>query len=336
MLVLGGGLLALAWVTLAFAYTAEQNNVSGTVVANLWQRNPGTVTWSLNPSGTSNVNTAGGLSVEKAIEASFATWTSSTLNGQSLVSLSVSEGAPSAEASPNAGDCISTIGFADNNSSDFATGVIAFTAIYTAFGTPGSGYPCANPPTTRTCALASCIIDADMEFNPRTSFATGPAVPGRYDLQAIATHEAGHFLGLDHSGIAHAMMYPYADAGVGQQRNLSTDDIVGIADLYPNPTFASATGAITGTIRQNGSGIFAAHVVAVDSTGAAVVDGLSDPAGDYKLVGVPPGKYTLFVEPLAGPYDITSFYSWACGYGDTSNQCTQVPPNPTNYTGTFY
>lgn len=55
---------------------------------------------------------------------------------------------------------------------------------------------------------------------------------GCTDLQAIATHEIGHNLGLDHSEYQTATMY-YAYTGGTSARNLSEDDVAGVCALYP-------------------------------------------------------------------------------------------------------
>src|SRR2546427_13999 len=81
-------------------------------------------------------------------------------------------------------------------------------------------------------------------FNPREHFSpTTPPLSGHFDVQPTATHEIGHLLGLDHSGIANAIMYPFGDTtSTGQSRPLAIDDTVGVAFLYPGSNFASATG----------------------------------------------------------------------------------------------
>ncbi len=64
----------------------------------------------------------------------------------------------------------------------------------------------------------------------------GPA-SGRYDLQAVALHELGHCLGLNHSDSSSAVMYAY----YGGLRALSNDDTSGLAALYA-PACADADG----------------------------------------------------------------------------------------------
>ncbi|GMN64152.1 hypothetical protein TIFTF001_033229 [Ficus carica] len=51
------------------------------------------------------------------------------------------------------------------------------------------------------------------------------------DLESVALHEIGHLLGLDHSNVRAASMYPTFDYGE-RRRELNDDDIQGIRALY--------------------------------------------------------------------------------------------------------
>ncbi|XP_073017108.1 metalloendoproteinase 3-MMP-like [Primulina eburnea] len=55
-------------------------------------------------------------------------------------------------------------------------------------------------------------------------------VTGAFDLETVAIHEIGHLLGLGHSSIEGAIMYPSIPDGV--TKNLHEDDIRGIRALY--------------------------------------------------------------------------------------------------------
>ncbi|MGH9434218.1 MAG: matrixin family metalloprotease [Terriglobia bacterium] len=322
---------------LMFAYTTFQHNVNGTATASRWPG--GKVSWSLNPTLGTNVDDTSGanpLPVATALANAFAAWQGAQLKGQSVTTLSVRQGPNSAKTDPDQTDCTNLITFVPSSSVDFATGTIATTTVTSVFGPVPSTYNCGSTPLQT--ASPSQIIDADIAFNPQYQFSTStPSLPGHYDLQSIATHEVGHLLGLEHDGIAHAVMYPFGDSGIGQTRTLSTDDVAGIAYLYPAGNFAAVTGSIAGQVSLNGDGLYAAHVVAVNqSSGAAVVDGLSSPDGSYKLVGVPPGTYQVLVEPLTGVYTLSDFNGWTCGYATNPTDCTSAPQNQTNYAGVFY
>jgi hypothetical protein len=68
-------------------------------------------------------------------------------------------------------------------------------------------------------------IAGDIFFNTGQTFRNGST----YDLTTVATHELGHALGLLHSGIASAEMYPVYN---GVKRALTSDDIAGIQSVY--------------------------------------------------------------------------------------------------------
>lgn len=49
---------------------------------------------------------------------------------------------------------------------------------------------------------------------------------------AVAVHEFGHSLGLSHSSVQGAIMYPYYQSMSGGEYALSSDDITGIQAIY--------------------------------------------------------------------------------------------------------
>jgi len=344
ILSLGSGLSKLGRL---FGYSPEQDDVNGPVAA-MWQATP--IHWRINPSVRTNVHTTGGDTVGAAVGKAFSTWQSSQVNGQTLTNISFTKDANTSLTDPDFTNCLNTVSFVPSSAVAFPTGTIAFADIATDSGTPPTTYDCTQNgvTTTHTCNLESCIVDADIVLNPSVDFSTTtPPVAGDFDVQATATHEIGHFLGLDHSGIANAIMYPFGDTvSAGASRVLAIDDAVGVAFLYPSNNFASATGTISGQVTLTGSGAFAAHVIAIDAaSGNAVVDGLTDTSGNYSLVGVPPGSYNVLALPLAGIYDLSHFGGWYCGFSPNSPPCcdpadntctgTQIP-DPTNYTGKFF
>ncbi len=142
--------------------------------------------------------------------------------------------------------------------------------------------------------------EADIIFNAAHSFSTS-GESGKYDVQSVLTHEAGHLLGLDHSGLVSSVMTPFASLSVIDQRTLMYDDMAGVAEIYPNPAAASALGQIRGTIRSGAGAVFGAHVVAVAPDGTPVVATLSQPDGTYTIRSLPPGAYRVYAEPLDLP-----------------------------------
>lgn len=170
---------------------------------------------------------------------------------------------------------------------------------------------------TVTTTSGSQILGANIFFNPNPTgvcFATDSSVSSCtngtdfvQDLQTVATHEIGHFIGLDHSAVVRATMYPFAPQ---RETQLSWDDVAGASLLYPKAASDVGTGTISGTISQTGA-VFGAHVFA-NPTGSnnpfgafpirkSPIGMLTDLSGNYTIIGLPPDNYVVFAEPLDGP-----------------------------------
>ena len=170
------------------------------------------------------------------------------------------------------------------------------------------------------------ILESDVFFNASFpwSVASG-GEQGRYDLQSIATHEGGHFIGLGHSALgetelrpdgggrrliaAGAVMFPIAfSAGDISARTLRADDIAGVSDIYPNGDFRASTGSLQGTVKKNGQGVFGAHVIAFNmGTGDLVAGFTLDASGAFVIAGLAEGTYVVRVEPLDDG-DVSGFF----------------------------
>jgi hypothetical protein len=86
--------------------------------------------------------------------------------------------------------------------------------------------------TTVTYGIDSAeIFDADIEINSAQHKLTVQEPPpyGVYDLQAILTHEAGHFFGLAHATSTSSIMYAFYKSGAV---SLSPDDVDGACTVY--------------------------------------------------------------------------------------------------------
>ncbi|MBW2257527.1 MAG: matrixin family metalloprotease [Deltaproteobacteria bacterium] len=82
-----------------------------------------------------------------------------------------------------------------------------------------------------TCEL----FQVDQLYNGVGFEFTTTGSPSKYepDLQSIAAHENGHWLGLDHSGISAAVLRAKYD-GTVVWRSLHSDDEDGVCTLYPD------------------------------------------------------------------------------------------------------
>ena len=285
--------------------------------------------------------------ISQAISESFGTWsgvTGTTFNSTAYPGLF----APLGEVS-NANSCtndaetnidgLNTICF-NQSSMGFASGVLAFTRVITA-NAPGVSVGASGP-----SAFAGQILDADTLFrnDGQATFATPAALAttagqGAYDLESLLTHEIGHWLGLNHSAVWRAIMFPFAPppgqflgsrpTAQAPDGPLADDDRTGVRSLYPDPNDTVDIGAIRGRVLPANpfalasipapsagasvTGIFGAHVVIVDddtgSVFAATLGGWSCNAsnsalqfdGSYDIERLPVGhNYTIYAEPLTG------------------------------------
>jgi hypothetical protein len=167
------------------------------------------------------------------------------------------------------------------------------------------------------------IVESDIFFNTAFDWSTSGA-PNAFDLQSVATHEVGHFLGLGHSALgeteliasggrrvvaAGAVMFPIAfGRGITADRALMPDDVAGVSSTYPAGDFEPGTGTIVGRVRLGGRGVFAAHVTAFNFRTGDLVGGFSlNREGEFAIRGLAPGLYALRAEPIDDA-DTDSFF----------------------------
>lgn len=163
---------------------------------------------------------------------------------------------------------------------------------------------------------AGTLVDVDIVFGKSVAFGTSAAGdPGGYDLEAIATHEVGHLLGLEHSGLSRATMVPFTDRGDVHQRTPHDDDRIAASVLYPEDGFFAATGSLSGRVTLAGAPVFLSHVVAADVNGPIVAGGYTAPDGSYRIDGLPPNVYVVYAEPLDGPIGPGNVSGFRAGFG---------------------
>ena len=299
-------LVALAGAHGTRAYLKTGTMVDGQLVPARWQQMP--VQYDVSEAGVDGVSAE---QLRDAVGAAFSSWQAVT-----TASLRAAFGGFTS-ASPLDEDGLSTMGFV------------------------------ARPDMERTLAATSNVVDtqtgaiveSDVFFNAAFAWSVAPSgEPGRYDLQSIALHEAGHVLGLGHSALgetatsgggrrlvaAGSAMFPIAFApGSILGRTLWPDDAAGISDLYPASGFSSTTGSIQGTVTKNGQGVVGAHVVAFSLASGAMVGGFTlDDGGHFVIGALQPGTYLLRVEPLDDG-DVSSYLD--SGNVDTDFGVTFAP-----------
>ena len=302
--------LCLAFVIPAFSYLPMFTRTrTGAAEMDHWDLGAFPLTYSVNPSLGSNFTGSG--DPIQIIEASFNTWTSAP-----NTALSISRGPDTSQQA--AFDGINVVCFVCTDKSSFggSTDTLAVTVTTTAD---------AAGQTTKHGGVSTGpgqILDADIEFNPDVKWSTGSTISGsQQHLQTVATHEIGHFFGLDHSAVVRSVMFPFAP---DVSTTLSYDDVAGISLLYPKSAPDVATGSISGTVNlQGGGAVFGAHVFA-DSTSSQLAFGstvrkspistMSRPDGSYTIAGVPADSYTVTAEPLDDPVTDSDISGYASAF----------------------
>lgn len=176
-----------------------------------------------------------------------------------------------------------------------------------------------TPGRTRAFNDDTHIVEADIVVNPALPFSTD-GTPNTYDLESVLTHEIGHLLGLEHSGIISATMQPrFARNGLyglptTTPRTLSDDDRSGISAIYGA---RNDIGGIEGNIQISGMTSYGANVWAEEvTTGRVRGSNIALANGNYHIDGLPAGQYRLIVESLDEPVSVREIPSTIGAYGE--------------------
>lgn len=97
---------------------------------------------------------------------------------------------------------------------------------------PDSNFPTALALTIPLYNNQGVYFDADIIYNGGYSWSPNPSA-NQFDMFGTVTHEVGHLIGLDHTNVQNATMFPTASPGLCPCRTLKQDDINGVCSLYP-------------------------------------------------------------------------------------------------------
>ncbi len=289
--------LVLAAITAAApalsAYLPLGTSVNGASVLTRWTSMP--IRYLVTNRATTGVTAA---QLQAATAASFSSW---SLVPTASMSASFT-GFTNAE--PVRDDGATVIGFQNHEELERTLGVTSFTLDRT----------------------TGALVEADIFLNSLFAWSVAPSgESNKFDAQSILTHEVGHLIGLGHSLLGEtvlraeggrrviakrSVMFPIAYAvGTILDRNLQDDDIAAVSVTYPTGKFLNSTGSIAGKVTLGGTGIFGAHVVAVNTrTGQTVGSFTLNTQGQFSMDGLEPGVYVVRVEPIDDA-DIGSFFS---------------------------
>jgi uncharacterized protein (TIGR03437 family) len=141
------------------------------------------------------------------------------------------------------------------------------------------------------------IIKSDILFDAQKQYSTSLA-PGAFDLQSALTHELGHTLGANHSGVVSATMFQAFGTQDTDEATLKPDDISFVTSLYPATNqMGTLSGVITST---SGTYVRGALISAQSPTTGTIVGSMSSTAdGSFSML-LPAGSYYVWAEPLNG------------------------------------
>jgi len=146
------------------------------------------------------------------------------------------------------------------------------------------------------------IFDGDIIFNGSLPFQFS-GNNNTMDIRAVALHEIGHHIGLSHSSIPDAVMWPFLSNDITSARTLKLDDIAYASSFYPDAVnYPASYGTIEGSVLNGSTNVrvLGAHVYALDvNTGQKLVGAYTLNNGGYKMP-VPAGNYFIGIEPLDG------------------------------------
>ena len=284
--------LILAGSVHASAYLHFAVDVNGRTTPLRWNTSP--VRWHATDAGTATVSPA---EFQSAVARAFDTW-------QNVPTASIGfafSGFTSAR--PFDEDGVSVIGFENEPDLERVLGATSFVID----------------------DVTGEIVESDVFFNSAFQWSTSDTgQTGRFDLQSIATHEIGHFLGLAHSALGEtevrpsggrrvmassSVMFPIAFGATNSaDRTLQPDDIAAVSDLYPDGSFERRTGSIHGRVLLNGRPVFGAHVMTFHLESGEFVGGFTlNDAGEFQIAGLRPGAHIVRIEPLDDA-DLESFF----------------------------
>ena len=151
------------------------------------------------------------------------------------------------------------------------------------------------------------IVEADMVFNGVNQrwFTDYTSIFSKDNLvEAVALHEFGHFIGMQHSPLGAASMFSRTVSGVSVSAGLTLDEVAAVQSIYGIGIEKKQLGSITGSVTLDANKVFGAVVIAEDKHGNIVQSAVTNKDGSYELLSLSPNQYYLRVSPLHSPQTI--------------------------------
>lgn len=76
------------------------------------------------------------------------------------------------------------------------------------------------------------FVEVDVRFNNQFNWQTSSTCTNGFDLEGVSTHEFGHAVGLGHTNVSGATMYPSVAACDFSISSLASDDRAGYSAIY--------------------------------------------------------------------------------------------------------
>jgi uncharacterized repeat protein (TIGR01451 family) len=156
--------------------------------------------------------------------------------------------------------------------------------------------------TSADILLDSDIIFWDLEITWYTGTTGCGAISNSVYIEDVAAHEFGHLLGLSHTTVVGATMYPSVAFCSQINRTLASDDIAGIEFLYPpasKPTISLTKSSSPSAILQGSITTFTIQYRNTGTTNATNV----------VITDVIPAGSTLIAGSITQPSGVTSSVS---------------------------
>jgi uncharacterized protein (TIGR03437 family) len=164
------------------------------------------------------------------------------------------------------------------------------------------------------------IVDSDIIFNPAIKFSTDFSAAN--DFQSVLTHELGHSLGMNHSGLLGAVMYFQTTSVAG--RYLTADEAGFAAAVYPGTN--NGLGTLSGKVlASDGSPVSSGLVTLLDTTAGISLSALTAQDGTYSIQALP-GNYVVYADVIGpgSPVQPGNFYLTTATKVTTNFQATML------------